>query len=176
VLGLPVEQAGSIEEVLELGVRHSRVLRERRGWEPAHHPRHDARVDPSGGLTVGGLHGGRPIRRNIASVAGVLGSRDRDQPVAVLERVDVDRGGLGDHVERRVPEPVAVVDEAAAEREPDERVRAALPQMADHRLDQRPCERHAPDDHLLAGLDAEARVDQEGGVALDTWIGHGERC
>ena len=74
-----------------------------------------------------------------------------------------------------MPQPVAVIDEAAAERQPEQRIGPARADLAGDLLEQRPRLRVAPDQHLPARLDVQARVEQERRVALDAGVGQGAR-
>ena len=89
-----------------------------------------------------------------APSAGVLGSRDSKERIAMLPRVHLDRRRLGNHLKRCVPHPGAVVGAAATEGEAQERVGAALAQLLHDLFQQRTSPRRAPHDHLPAGLHA----------------------
>jgi hypothetical protein len=93
----------------------------------------------------------------------------------VIERVLLDGRRLADHVERRVSQPLAVVDEPAAERQPQEGIGAAPGDLAHDGLEQRPRLRVAPDEHLPARLHVQAGVDEQRRVTLGARVGHGGR-
>ncbi|HEX3331861.1 MAG TPA: hypothetical protein VHS27_18200 [Gaiellales bacterium] len=172
VLGLTVEQHRPVQKLLERRERHARLLGQRRGRVPAHHPRERRRVHALERPAVGAADRARPLRRDIAAVAGVLRRRDRDQRVARVQHVQVERGGLADQLERRRAQPLAVVDEAAAERQAQQWVDASAAELAHDLLEQRPGGGHAPHEHLPAGLDARAGVHQQRRVALDAGVDH----
>jgi len=65
----------------------------------------------------------------LGTIVGVLRRSDREDRIALLQCVDVDRGRLRDHFERRMCEPRPVVEQAAAEREAQERVRAPYAEL-----------------------------------------------
>src|SRR4051794_619892 len=72
-----------------------------------------------------------------------------------------------------MPQPCTVFSPmAAAEREAQERVGAALGQLLHDLLQQRPSQRSAPHHHLPAALYAQARIEQKLGIAFNTSITH----
>ena len=81
--------------------------------------------------------------------------------------------GDGEALERRVAEPRAR-REVAAEGDAKQRVRIALGDELDDLLDERTRRQRSHDEHLPAGLDADARVDEELGELTISGIRHGE--
>ena len=121
------------------------------------------------------MHGCEPLRRNVAAVPCVVRCGDREQRVAMIERVHVDRRRLTEQVERRMTEPVPVVDEPTAEGEAKQRIRTSLSDRSRHGLEQRPCPGISPHENLPTPLHPETGVDEKSCVPLDARIRHGAR-
>jgi hypothetical protein len=64
-------------------------------------------------VPVRALHGAHSLRADVDTVAGVLRGGDGQDSVAMFQCVHVDRCRFGDHLDRCVPEPGAMGDQAA---------------------------------------------------------------
>lgn len=138
MLGFPIDEARVVEKVLERWQAHSGVLGERGCRKPAQNPRHVVPVEASPRRPVCAPDSSRTPRADVGAepdagcsgtIIGVLRRSDREDRIALLQCVDVDRGRLGDHFERRMCEPRPVVEQAAAEREAQERIRAPYAEL-----------------------------------------------
>ena len=78
----------------------------------------------------------------------------------MIERVHVDRRRLAKQIERRITEPVPVVDEPTAEGEAKQRIRTSLSDRSRHGLEQRPCLGISPHENLPTPLHPETGVDE----------------
>ena len=159
-LGVPVEQARAVEELGELGRPHARFLRERRRRVLAADPGDFVAVHPLERRPVRALDRGGPLRVECRRVARVLGRVDHDQRVARLERVLLDRGGDGNPLEGRRSGP-GPRREVGVERHAQQRIGVAFRDQPDELLEERAAGWRADDEHLPAGLDADARVDEQ---------------
>jgi hypothetical protein len=138
VLGFPVDEARLVEKVLERRQAHSCVLGERGRRIPAQNPRHVVAVEasprgpvcaPDSSRTARADVGTEPGAGRSGTIVGVLRGSDLEDRIALLQCVHVDRGRLGNHFERRMREPRTVVEQAAAERQTQERIRAPYAEL-----------------------------------------------
>ena len=173
-LGVPVEQAGAVEELGELLRRHAGVLRERRCRELAADPGHLVAGDALGDRDQRLLQRLLPLDGDRHSVACVLRGVDDDQRVGVHERVQLERRSLAHPLQRRLGHPLARAAGVTAEGHAEQGVRVAPPDRAHDLLDEWPAFGCAVDDHLPAGLHAETGVDEQLGVAADPLVAHGQ--
>lgn len=175
-LGVPVEQAGAVEEVRELLGAHVCVLRERRGRVLAADPRNLVGEQALLGRAVGGLNRLRPLDRGRRGVARVLGRRDDEEGIDLAHQVLIERRWLREPLERRFPHPGSIGRaEPAAERQLGEGVGLPTRDRALHLLEQRLPELRPQHEHLPAGLDIEAGADEQLGILAIARIGHWRR-
>ena len=128
------------------------------------------------------LHGGsvralerrQPLTGDVGRIPGVLRGLDDDQGVAGLEGVDLDGGSDGDALERCVAHP-RPGREAPAEPDAEQGVGVPLGDDMDDLFDERAARRRADDEHLPAGLDADARVDEELGELTISGVSHAQQ-
>ena len=163
-LGVPVEENGAVDELLELRERQPRLLGGRIGRVLADHPRDIHRHLPAPERLETLLEKLSALVREVGSLPHVLRGRDRDEGVAGLPHVELDRRRLGEHLER------SLAHERPAELIPGELEkgeRAAPCDLFLHRVDEWSGERSRPDDHLPSRLDADGAVYQEAGIFVD---------
>src|ERR687887_650545 len=170
-LGVPVEQARAVEEVLELGERHPRVLRERRRGELTADPlqlvgEHALDVRPQAGLDAA-----EDLRVDACELTRVLRGLDSDPGVRLVKGARLDRRGVVEELPGCLLRP-GNVDPLAREAQPLERVGAALPEQLADRLDQRPGEHSARDDDLPSRLDVQALLNEQLRVIVDAPVSH----
>ena len=127
-------------------------------WHPTH--AHLVPEDPLERRPVRALDRGVSVGVDAGGVPRVLRRVDHDERVAGLEGVHLDRGRDREPLERRRTEPGAR-REVGVEGDAQQRVRVELGDAADDLLEQRPAGRCADDEYLPAGLNADARVDEE---------------
>ena len=122
------------------------------------------------GIAVGGLHRGGALGRD-STPSMCSRAPHRDQPVDVSRAwTSIGAGRRSGRAAR--PQPVALVDEPAAEGQAQQRVGAAPAELRVTASSSGRAE-GSPDEHLPARLHAEARVDQQRRVALDAVVFHG---
>jgi hypothetical protein len=168
---VPVQQAGTEEEVLQLRERHPRVLRQRRrrvlAADPRDVHRHRTLVVRTGRCAHEALALGGQFR----AVARVLRRVDRDARVDRLDGVQVGGRELVEQLRRRGARPrVRERELLVVEVDPQQRIGAALPDQLANALDERPCPRSREDEHLPAGLDVHATLDQQPRVLVDAGV------
>src|SRR5262245_21472979 len=173
-LGVPVEEYGPEQEVLELPEAHACLLGECRSGVAARDPG-DLERKPAGDERVrAGLDRVALLLGEADPVARVLGPTDPDTRVALVLDLDPERRSLGDVLRRCSlrPDRLERPEVHPGEAELDERDRRPSPERADDLLDQRPGMRAAHDDDFPAGLDVDAALDEKARVLLDAWISH----
>src|SRR3954453_21542220 len=104
-LGVPVEEHGAVEEVLELPRRHPGLLRERGGGEAARHPG-DLLVQAAAQELGARLREQRlALGGEVGAVTRVLRRADVDPRVRLAPRLAVGGRGLLEQVDRRLARP-----------------------------------------------------------------------
>ena len=175
-LGVPVEQAGAVEELRELLSGEASVLRERRRRVLAADPRNLVREEALLGRPIRGLDCLRPLDGRRRGVTRVLGCLDDEERVDLAHQVLVERSWCREQLERSFPHPRAIGRRVpAGERELRERVGAAARNCALHLLEQRLPELRPEHEHLPPRLHTEAGADEQLGVLTVARIGHRRR-
>ena len=113
-----------------------------------------------------------PLGGDRGGGAGVVGSRDEHERVRRLELVDEQRRRPREELERRLADPAERWASKPSNETRKQRVRAAARNRRADLLEQGPGQRIAADEHLPAGLDTEAAVDDQLRVLAVTRVGH----
>src|SRR4029453_1319062 len=173
-LGVPVEQHRAEEEVLELAQAHSGLLGERRSWVAARDP-WDLEREPARDERTSRVHDRVVVfHREVGPLARVLRRADADPRVALVLELDAERRALRHELRWRsfCPDRLERPKVHSAEAELNDRDRFPPPHRADALLDGRPRLCAADHQHLPAGLDVDAALDEKARVLLDAWISH----
>ena len=168
----PVAQHGAVQQLGEVPAAEAGLLGERRRRVLAGDPGDVVIHQAQGGRPVRRLQGAHPLALDPGRRARVVGRGHEQQRIGSLDLVCSDRRGPGEQLERRVLEPAERRGQEALERDAQQCVRSAPGDGRADFLEQRARLRVAADEHLPAGLHAEAAVDDQLRVLAVARVSH----
>ena len=174
-LGIPVEEDGPEEEVLELLQAHAGLLGQGGSGVAARDPGDLGREPARDKWSCAVRDSLLVLRAEVGALACVLRCADPDPRVALVLEPHAERRAFGDELRRGGlgPDGLEGPEVHAGEAELDKRDRLATPDRSDHLLDERPRLRAADDEHFPPGLYVNAPLDEERCVVRDSRVGHG---